>query len=73
MFTNTIPAITFQRINAALALVNEAQAMRPAISTHPDRRNRERSARIDRFVDRSHDRVWRRMAAWEAAIYEMSA
>ena len=73
MFTNTIPASTYQRINEALALYNEAEATHRAISTHPDRRNPERSARIDRIVDRSHARCWRRLAAWEAAVNEMPA
>ena len=72
MFTNTIPASTFQRINEALALYNEAEATHRAISNHPDRRNPERSARIDEMVDRSNRRCWRRMAAWSAAVAEMT-
>ena len=73
MFTNTIPASTYQRINEAFAMWNEAEATHSAIRNHPDRRNPERSARIDRIVDRSRPRCWRRLAAWEAAVNEMPA
>ena len=72
MFTNTIPASTYQRINEALALYNEAEATHRAISTHPDRRT-ERYERINQLVDRSNARCFRRMAAWEAAVNELPA
>jgi len=73
MSTNTISATTYQRINETLTLVNEAQATHNAIRNHPDRRNPERSERIDRIIDRSNARFWRRFAAWEAAVNEMPA
>jgi hypothetical protein len=71
MSTNTITAITYQRINEAFALYNEAEATHSAIRNHPARRT-ERSARIDQLVDRSNRRCWRRLAAWSAAVAEMT-
>ena len=72
MNTNTIPASTYQRINETLALYNEAEATHRAIRNHPALRT-ERYERINRLVDRSNDRFWRRFAAWEAAVNEMPA
>lgn len=56
-------------INEAFALYIEAESTHTAIGNHPDRSNPERAERIRRIIDRSHRRCWRRLVAWQAAVY----